>query len=267
MLNGIFGIRGLDLNDHRVIKEIIKTCAATPRRDATNRLPPWNLDVVLKYLTGTPFEPLNKATLRDVTQKTLFLVALASAKRVGELHALSHKWASQRNNIILHYLPEFVAKTDTESFQCPRECTIKGLTDLKDTGSEERLLCPVRALMEYTRRTNIANRPRSLFVSVKDNSRRMSKAAMSFFLKEVIKTAHDRVPEASLRDMRVRAHDIRGVATSILMSQNISIQKILKAASWRTRSVFANHYLSDVSRRVEDVYSLGPVVAAGQVVD
>ena len=43
---------------------------------------------MLEYLRSPVFEPLSSASLRDLTRKTLFLVALATAKRVGELRAL-----------------------------------------------------------------------------------------------------------------------------------------------------------------------------------
>ena len=45
--------------------------------------------MVLKALTGPPFEPLDWASFRDLSRKMLFLVALAMAKRVDERSALS----------------------------------------------------------------------------------------------------------------------------------------------------------------------------------
>ena len=53
--------------------------------------PPWDLPTVLNFLRTSPFEPLSSAALRDLTSKTLFLIALATAKRVCELQALSHR--------------------------------------------------------------------------------------------------------------------------------------------------------------------------------
>jgi hypothetical protein len=38
-----------------------------------------------------PFEPMDRASLKFVTLKTVFLVALATAQRRSELHALSMK--------------------------------------------------------------------------------------------------------------------------------------------------------------------------------
>ncbi|XP_068228355.1 uncharacterized protein [Palaemon carinicauda] len=51
--------------------------------------PMWDLNVVLKLLAGAPFEPLRLASLQDLTAKTLFLVTLATAKRLGEIQAIS----------------------------------------------------------------------------------------------------------------------------------------------------------------------------------
>ena len=51
--------------------------------------PPWDLDKVLEYLSGPPFEPLAETSFRNKTRKALFLLAMATAKRIGELQALS----------------------------------------------------------------------------------------------------------------------------------------------------------------------------------
>ena len=53
------------------------------------RPPAWDLSRVLTYLVSSAFEPLSQASFRALTLKTLFLLALATAKRVGELQALS----------------------------------------------------------------------------------------------------------------------------------------------------------------------------------
>ena len=73
--------------------------------------------MVLESLRGPPSEPLKKASDRILTLKTVFLLALASAKRVGELHALtvmvghSEGWKS----LAFSFVPEFVAKTQNPS--------------------------------------------------------------------------------------------------------------------------------------------------------
>lgn len=50
---------------------------------------PWDLPLVLSYLQSEVFEPLESVDLRFLTCKTTLLLALASARRVSELRALS----------------------------------------------------------------------------------------------------------------------------------------------------------------------------------
>ncbi|CAM4657101.1 unnamed protein product [Leuciscus chuanchicus] len=52
-------------------------------------VPAWDLSLVLDSMKGEPFEPLQSVDLRYLSLKTAFLMALASVKRVGDLHALS----------------------------------------------------------------------------------------------------------------------------------------------------------------------------------
>ena len=47
----------------------------------------WNLSLVLHQLTKAPFEPLKEASLKHLTFKTVFLMALGSGKRRSEIHA------------------------------------------------------------------------------------------------------------------------------------------------------------------------------------
>ncbi len=52
-------------------------------------VPPWDLEVVLRALSHPPFEPLTSVGLKELSLKITLLRALASAKRIGDLHAFS----------------------------------------------------------------------------------------------------------------------------------------------------------------------------------
>src|SRR4029434_9295041 len=52
-------------------------------------IPSWDLLVVLCALTGPPFEPLETVDIKFVSLKTALLLALTSAKCVGDMQALS----------------------------------------------------------------------------------------------------------------------------------------------------------------------------------
>jgi integrase len=51
--------------------------------------PCWDLSLVLRALMEEPFEPVKGPLERILLLKTVFLVALATAQRRSELHALS----------------------------------------------------------------------------------------------------------------------------------------------------------------------------------
>ena len=50
-------------------------------------LPQWDLGIVLEALSKPPYEPLREASLKQLTLKTVFLIAMASAGRRIELQA------------------------------------------------------------------------------------------------------------------------------------------------------------------------------------
>ena len=125
-------------------------------------------------------------------------------------------------------------------------------------------MCPVRALRCYLARTKkVVARPSSLFVSPSKPSRAISKNALSYFIRQVIADA-GAVGEAE--GPSPKAHSVRAVATSVAFLRNWSVSKVLEAATWRSNSVFASFYLRDVSYVLEDCKSLGPFVAAGDVI-
>ena len=67
-----------------------------------HRSPSWDLDKVLKYLSGPPFEPLAEASFRNKTRKARSLLTMATAKRVGSLQALSFSVSHQGDDLVLH---------------------------------------------------------------------------------------------------------------------------------------------------------------------
>ena len=181
-------------------------------------LPPaWDLSTVLRFLNSSVFELLHRASLRNLTKKALFLVSLATAKRVGELQALSRKVPFVRSDACLSYVPEFVAKAESISNPLPRSL-VTSLSDFAAGLDNELLLCPVRALHIYLDRTSsFSPLPRRLFLSPRRPPHSLSKNAISFFLQEVIHGAGAARPEVG----SVRAHSVRGVSTSVAFQQEL----------------------------------------------
>ncbi len=83
-----YGLEGVRVGIHPLVSTWVrghKICHPPVKL----RVPPWDLQSVLVALGEDRFEPLRQVDMEHLTYKTLFLVALASARRISELHALS----------------------------------------------------------------------------------------------------------------------------------------------------------------------------------
>ena len=185
MLSSVFKFCLPEISTSPILKDLVRSFEISAPRPL-HQSPSWDLDKVLGYLSGPPFEPLADASFRNKTRKALFLVAMATAKRVGELQALSFSVSHRGDDLVLHYDPFFLAKTESVSNPLPRSVIAQSLADFVGD-LPERVLCPVRAV-RYLRRAarSVEFTPSRLFVSPSDPKRTMSKNAMSFFLRQLI---------------------------------------------------------------------------------
>ena len=87
-------------------------------------VPSWNLSLVLHQLTKAPFEPLREASLKHLTFKTVFLLALGSGKRRNEIHSWQHKnirHQSDWSKVSLYPSPSFLSKNQLAK-EGPDQC-------------------------------------------------------------------------------------------------------------------------------------------------
>ena len=218
MLSAVFRFHLPSLSSHPVVRDLLRSfCLEAAERQL--RPPAWDLSMVLRFLNTSAFEPLSDAPLRALTQVLLFLLALATAKRVGELQALSSVVTFVHEDACLSYIPQFVAKSESLTRSIPRSFLVKSLSDFAAGLDADLLLCPVQALCIYLDRTaSLAPLRHRLFVSPRRPSRSLSKNAVSFFLRDVISSAGASRPEVG----RIRAHDVRRVKTSVAFHHNWS---------------------------------------------
>ena len=231
MLSVVFRFVLPELSSHFVLRDLLHSFRLE-RPLSSGRVPPWDLSLVLSFLRGPPFEPLSSRSLWDLTWKVIFLLSLATARRVVELQALSSRVSSSGGDLFLSFLPDFRAKTETSVRPLPHSFPVRSLRDFVGSLPDELLLCPVDALRLYLSRTaSLPSRPRFLFVSPRSPSRSLSKNVLSFLIHEVIAEAYSSAghslpsaPSSSSYSVSsssssrprtsIRAHGIRGVAAS-----------------------------------------------------
>ena len=127
MLSAVFRFQLPSLSSHPVLRDLLRSfCLESAERQL--RPPAWDFSLVLRFLNTSPFEPLSDAPLRALTQKVLFLLALATAKRVGELQALSSVVTFVHGDACLSYVPQFIAKSESLTRSIPRSL-VKSLSD------------------------------------------------------------------------------------------------------------------------------------------
>ena len=106
LLSSVFKFCLPEISSSPILKELVRSFEVSAPRPLYHT-PPWDLDKVLEYLSGPPFEPLAEASFRNKTRKAMFLLALASARRIGELQALSFSVLYRGDDLVLHYDPFF----------------------------------------------------------------------------------------------------------------------------------------------------------------
>ena len=267
-LNSVLALKGRDLAASREITTLLRSFSKSVSPVELHP-PAWDVSLVLQSLMGSPYEPLRTCEERFLVQKTLFLLALASAKRIGELHALSYRVSHTRiwGEVSFSFVTGFVAKTQDPSSLAPRfeGFSVPALPNARNNRNG-RLLCPVRAVKVYLDRT-APHRPRCerFFVTAGRSKKEIAKTTVSFWLRKTISRAYE-LSGTALPVSAPRARETRGIAPSILFRKNFAVDQVLKAGTWRRHTTFTRHYMRDIAHKSLDTFHLGPVVAAQAVV-
>ena len=236
-------------------------------------LPSWNLSLVLHQLTKPPFEPMRKASLKHLTFKTVFLLALGSGKRRSEIHAWLFKNIRHQENwsqVSFYPSPMFLSKNQLakEGPASVAPVVIPALAPSLDKElKEDRSLCPVRALRYYLDRTKDLRKGKDLvFVSFRKSFEKdIVPATISSWIKQTVLLCYQVSDEDSHKLLQVKAHDVRAFAASKAFQGGVSLEQILSACHWKAHNTFTQFYLKDLAWADSDLYHLGPIVAAQQV--
>ena len=236
-------------------------------------IPSWNLSLVLHQLTKAPFEPLRKASLKHLTFKTVFLLALGSGKRRSEIHAWLFRNIRHQENwtqVSMYPSPSFISKNQLakEGPASIAPVVIPALsTSLDRSLKEDRSLCPVRALRYYLDRTKDSREGKELvFVSFRPSFQKdIVPATISSWIKQTVILCYQLSDEEAQTLHQVKAHDVRAFAASRAFQGGISLDQILSACHWKAHNTFTQFYLKDLAWADSERFHLGPIVAAQQV--
>ena len=208
----------------------------------------WYVSLVVPFISG--FGDNDCLSLKDLSQKLGFLLALTAMERVSEVvsHDLRYR----------HFIPEGV------NFALP-DLTKKSRTgqDLKTSlhacFEEDPNLCVVKCFRVYEHRTSAfrpldPSKPNKLLLSYIRPHKPTSGASLSRWLKGIIS-------RAGIDTSIFKAHSVRGVSASATYERGASLQDILDLADWSTDPTFRCFYYrlkhnSSIAKTLLNVQSL-----------
>nr|XP_025033567.1 uncharacterized protein LOC112543511 [Pelodiscus sinensis] len=239
-------VGGSALFSHAITKRFLKGLQNLyPPRSAPS--PSWNLDLVLDTIMHPPFEPLASVSLHILTMKTIFLLAITSARRVGELGALMASppfTVFSKDTVTLRLHPDFIPKV-CSSFHINEPIVLPTFYPKPHSSSRDALFHTLdfrRALSFYIDRTRQWRRTDRLLVSLAPRSKgkALSTQRIAKLITLCIMECHSirNKPLPSLP----RAHSTRAVATSTAFARGVPLADICRAATWASSITFARHY-------------------------
>ena len=233
-------------------------------------IPSWNLSLVLHQLTKPPFEPLRKVSLKHLTFKMVFLLALGSGKRRSEIHAWLNKNIRHQadwSKVSLYPSPSFLAKNHLakEGPECVAPVVIPALAPTLDKSLKVTLSSSIFSY--YLDKTQDLRQDKELvFVSFKKGfTKDISPATISSWIKQTVILCYELSDQEALTLHQVKAHDVRAFAASKAFQGGISLDQILAACHWKSHNTSTQFYLKDVAWADSELFHLGPVVAAQQI--
>lgn len=259
----------INYSNQPVISNVIRSLELEKPK-VSSPVPKWNLPLVLGVLSKSPFESLTSCSLKFLTYKTVFLIALASGRRRSEIHALTAdeacvNFTHDESAVELHVYPGFLAKNQLPSV-AHTGITIPALP--RDTDDSAIHLCPVRALKAYLRRVSHIRKGRHrLFISFRHNwTKEVSASTISRWIVETIKLAYNLSGEQESCPDNVNAHEVRALSTSWAWLNHVPLDKVLRAGYWSSESSFIRFYLRNTLPHARGLFALGPLVAAQSII-
>ena len=230
-------------------------------------LPQWDFGIVLEAQSKPPYEPLREASVKHMTLKTFFQLAMASAGRRSELQSLMFdqkyiQFKLKGAGVTLYFSPEFMRKNQklnqvNDSWYIPAVPTGKSEFSTPN--------CPVRALRYYhrylTEHSELRKDRRHLFVLIKDNNagKEPSAATISRWICTTIVDSHAAMQNSKSLSGSVKAHEVRVVATSLQLFNKVNLQTVM-AGKWSSSTS------RDICPQADSLRRAGPVMAAGDIV-
>ena len=233
MMSNILKFRtGNRIWSNPVLSELIRSFEKV-QRSLTSK---WDLSWVLICLQKAPYEPLHKASKLHVTIKKALRLALATAKRCSEVHALTMdsnhlRFSQSDGSVSLTVQTWFLAKNQLPPI-CPDPVVIPILARKCKQEHLDRLLCPIRAFTFHLKMTSSYHQNRTrLFLPIKGNHD-ISETSVWRWVAYTIKLAYRKLTRRDISFLKIKAQEVRVLSSFWAFFDKVPLNDILKAAVW-----------------------------------
>ena len=187
------------------------------------KLPKWDANSVISFLET--WQPNNQLTLKEVSYKLTFLLAILTGQRCQSLSLI------KLNNLI--FQEEKVTILFTDLLKHSRRKAQQAPIDI--LGFHDESLCVIRLLRIYIQLTkDLRGSEQRLLISFRKPYKAIGPETISRWIKHVLK--------ASGINVNIKAHQTRGISTSLAKAAGIPIGEIMKAAGWAQQTTFNKFY-------------------------
>ena len=199
--------------------------------------PQWDVGVVLDFLKKEPFVLVDTCSLKFLTLKVCFLLAITSARRTDDkLSIAPSKCRILHDKVIL--VPDMLIKQDR-----PAHVGIP----IEVEAFENEHLCLVKLLPRYLTKVEELRQEGcdSLFLTFVRPHRRPTSQTISRWLVQLIKLAH----EASLVPVgKVTGHSTRALSPSWAEFRGVAVSEIIRVADWASAKTYYQFYRKQIPR-------------------
>ena len=226
MLSSVLApVENIPLGQHPFIIRLLK--GVFNERPPMKRLvPEWDLFLVLGCLKAAPFEPMKESSLKFVTWKTCFLLAITTFRRCSDLQSLclGEGFVNVQKQGMT-FIRTGLSKQDRPG-HVSRTIFVPALP-------QNKLLDPKRALTYYLRKTEGLRKSKSgqditkLFLSVIKPNLPVSAQTISRWLVEAIKFCYKKAGKSV---GKIKGHSTRSIGPSWALFKGASLQQIMEAA-------------------------------------
>ena len=237
--------------DNKPVGEHPLICALV--KGVSNKRPPkprycstWDINTVLRHIISMGQN--TGLSHRDLSLKTVLLLAITSAHRGMELHLLTVNLINVHHK---HTTFQFYKKhKKTKPGEKPKPSTFHGAPG-------NPLLCPCRTINDYISRSREWRirddssklfHPAQLFLSSKEPHQAVCKPTIAKWMVDMIR-------RAGVDVSTYKSHSTRGASTSKAASLGLPIDIIVKQGNWSDKSVFEKFYhkpIEEESRRFQE---------------